>query len=334
MGIRFTILAPHQAGARAARGPSELAGCQRRAHRSHHGLRACACPRAGRITLFFYDGPISRAVAFEKLLTNGEHFADRLLGAFNEPRAWPQLVHIATDGETYGHHHRARRHGPGLRPAPHRDPTDLAKLTNYGEYLEQHPPDARGRDHREQLLELRPRRRALAQRLRLQLRTAAGWNQDWRAPLRDALDWLRDTLAPLFEDESAAAAQGSLGGPRRLHRRHPRPLAGEASNAFSPNTRLKPLDGRGERTIVLKLLELQRHAMLMYTSCGWFFDELSGIETVQVIQYAGRAIQLAEELFGDDLESQFLELLEQAKSNLPGTRRRPADLREVGQARA
>src|SRR5204863_657577 len=63
-------------------------------------------------------------------------------------------------------------------------------------------------------------------------------------------------------------------------------------------------------------MELQRHAMLMYTSCGWFFDELSGIETVQVIQYAGRAIQLAQELFGDHVEEHFLERLAEAKSNV------------------
>src|SRR6185437_6458002 len=72
-----------------------------------------------------------------------------------------------------------------------------------------------------------------------------------------------------------------------------------------------------EKIIVFKLLELQRHAMLMYTSCGWFFDELSGIETVQVIQYAARVIQLASEIFGQDFEPAFLERLEKAKSNIP-----------------
>ena len=72
----------------------------------------------------------------------------------------------------------------------------------------------------------------------------------------------------------------------------------------------------GEEVQVLELLEMQRHAMLMYTSCGWFFDELSGIETVQVIQYAGRALQLAEKLFGERLEPAFLEQLERAKSNV------------------
>src|SRR5260370_4457005 len=57
--------------------------------------------------------------------------------------------------------------------------------------------------------------------------------------------------------------------------------------------------------------------MWMYTRCGWFFDELSGIETVQVIEYAGRVVQLAQELFGDALEQRFLEKLALAKSNIP-----------------
>jgi hypothetical protein len=72
-----------------------------------------------------------------------------------------------------------------------------------------------------------------------------------------------------------------------------------------------------EVVTVLELMELQRHAMLMYTSCGWFFNDVSGIETVQVLQYAGRVVQLAERLFGDSLRRDFLERLEEAKSNLP-----------------
>ena len=71
-----------------------------------------------------------------------------------------------------------------------------------------------------------------------------------------------------------------------------------------------------EQATALKLLELQRQALLMYTSCGWFFDDLSGIETVQVIQFAARAVQLAEELFGDSFEEQFVERLARAESNL------------------
>jgi alpha-amylase/alpha-mannosidase (GH57 family) len=74
---------------------------------------------------------------------------------------------------------------------------------------------------------------------------------------------------------------------------------------------------RNEKISVLRLLEMQRHAMLMYTSCGWFFDEISGLETTQVMQYAARAIQLAARAGGADLEPGFLEILRRAESNLP-----------------
>ena len=82
----------------------------------------CACPSGRSIALFFYDGPISRAVAFERLLDNGEDFASRLLGASTTRATWPQLVHIATDGETYGHHHRHGDMALAYALAPHREP--------------------------------------------------------------------------------------------------------------------------------------------------------------------------------------------------------------------
>jgi hypothetical protein len=70
---------------------------------------------------------------------------------------------------------------------------------------------------------------------------------------------------------------------------------------------------------VLKLMELQRHAMLMYTSCGWFFDELSGIETVQVIQYAGRVLQLADQLFTEAFEPDFSNVLNRPRATFLNT---------------
>jgi hypothetical protein len=96
-------------------------------------------PSGRSIDLFFYDGPVSRAVAFEDLLRDGARFANRLAGAFSEDREWPQLAHIATDGETYGHH---RRHGEMALAYALEDieARKLAKRTNYGEYLERHPP--------------------------------------------------------------------------------------------------------------------------------------------------------------------------------------------------
>jgi hypothetical protein len=274
-------------------------------------------PSGRSIGLFFYDGPISRAIAFEDLLSRGENFADRLAGAFSDASRWPQIVHIATDGETYGHH---RRHADmALAYAlNHIESNRLARLTNYGEYLERHPPT-----HEVQIVENSSWSCAHGvERWRANCGCSSGmhngWNQDWRAPLRAALDWLRDDLAPRFEEAGARP----LRDPWQARDDYIRVILDRSpenvERFLDLHARHKPREP--ERIDVLKLLELQRQAMLMYTSCGWFFDDLSGIETVQVIQYAGRALQLAEELFGTGLEERFLQLLERAKSNLPDHR--------------
>jgi hypothetical protein len=143
----------------------------------------------------------------------------------------------------------------------------------------------------------------------------AGWNQAWRGPLREALDFLRDALAPCY----AELAARYLRNPWEARDEYISVIldrSPENRDEFFARHAARDLT-RDERIKVLQLLELQRHAMLMYTSCGWFFDELSGIETVQVIEYAGRALQLANKLFGSGLEPRFLELLAKAKSNLP-----------------
>ena len=251
------------------------------------------------------------AVAFERSAGQRRDLAHRLLGASPTAAHWPELVHIATDGETYGHHHRHGEMALTYALRSHRT-NELATLTNYGEYLE-HPPT-----HEVEIFE----RTSWScvhgvERWRSDCGCnsgRAGWNQEWRAPLREALDGLRDTLAGRFE-EQPEVAQGSVGGPRRLHRCSARPLRREVC-AFLADQSSRDLSRAGSCD-ALKLLEMQRHAMLMYTSCGWFFDELSGIETVQVIQYAGRAIQLAKDFWGDEVEANFLEALSKAKSNLP-----------------
>ena len=136
------------------------------------------------ITLFFYDGPISHAVAFEDLLNRGEDFAERLFGGFNDGRDWPQLFHIATDGETYGHHHKF---GDMALAAAlnHIERHNLARLTNYGEYLAQYPPD-----HEVQIIENTSWSCAHGiERWRSNCGCNsgghAGWNQEWRVPLRE-----------------------------------------------------------------------------------------------------------------------------------------------------
>ncbi len=267
------------------------------------------------IAIFFYDGPISRAVAFEGLLNSGEGFVSRLKQGFSEANGQPQMVHIATDGESYGHHHR---HGEmALAHALRILETDRnTRLTNYGSFLAQFPPQWEAEiydnsswscDHG-------------VERWRSNCGCNGGkpgWNQLWRAPLRDALDVLRDSVAPMTENVGSkyfkdvwAARDGYIDVILdRSEESATRYLARYQNHPLSP----------GERIHALGLMEMQRHTQLMYTSCGWFFDDISGIETVQIIAYAARVIQLAKELFQEEaggLEGPFLEKLALAKSNV------------------
>jgi alpha-amylase/alpha-mannosidase (GH57 family) len=312
-GLRFTILAPRQAARVRPLGDQhwdDVSG--ERIDPTRPYLQRLPSGRS--ITLFFYDGPISRGVAFEGVLEQGENLAHRLVGAFSEGRTWPQLVHIATDGETFGHHHT---HGEmALSYALNYIETqNLAKLTNYGEYLERHIPDQEVEIFDNSSWSCIHGVERWWRDCGCNSGMHPGWNQAWRTPLRNALDWLRDALVPLYEEKARAllrdpwTARDSYVGVI-LNR------SSENLQNFLGEQALRPL--RLEETIqLLRLLEMQRHAMLMYTSCGWFFDELSGLETVQVIQYAGRALQLAAGFIGPEIEEEFIGHLENAKSNLP-----------------
>jgi alpha-amylase/alpha-mannosidase (GH57 family) len=310
-GIRFTVLAPRQAarvrkiGGRKWKDVSGAGIDPSRAYR-------CRLPSGREIDLFFYDGPISQAVAFEGLLKNGEAFANRLLSGFSQTRAWPQLTHIATDGETYGHHHA---HGDmALAYALHHiDSNRLARITNYGEFLEKHPPT-----HEVEIVQNSSWSCTHGvERWRSDCGCNTGrkgWNQAWRGPLRNALDWLRDELNGFYEQQ----ARELLNDPWTARDAYVSVVLDRSAETISRFMKAHAKAPESADQIrILKLLEMQRHLMLMYTSCGWFFDELSGIETVQVIQYAARALQLAQELFERDLEARFRELLAQAPSNLP-----------------
>jgi alpha-amylase/alpha-mannosidase (GH57 family) len=312
-GIRFTILAPNQAHQMRRLGEDawhDVSGSRidpTTAYRIN-------LPSGRKMDLFFYDGPISQAVAFEDLLRSGETLTQRLVNAFSDDRDWPQLVHIATDGETFGHHHY---HGDmALAYALHLIETEkLAALTNYGEYLEKHPPVFEVTIFENSSWSCVHGVERWRQDCGCNSGMHQGWHQAWRAPLREALDWFRDTLAQLYEHRAGRF----LKDPWKARNEYIRvildrsPATLESFFVQQATRRLDPT----EQSDVLKLLEIQRHAMLMYTSCGWFFDELSGIETVQVMEYAGRALQLAQDFFGDGLEEPFLERLAQAQSNIP-----------------
>jgi alpha-amylase/alpha-mannosidase (GH57 family) len=315
LGISFTVLAPHQAGKVRRLGASSWEDVGDAAIDPTRAYLA-ELPSGRHINIFFYDGPLSNAVAFEDVLKSGETFARRLTDAFLEKRNWPQLVHIATDGETYGHHHRFADMALafGLQ---YIETNQLARITNYGEFLEKYPPT-----HEVKIIEKTSWSCVHGiDRWWSDCGDTTGsgshpdWNQQWRTPLRNAFDRLRDTLDPRYEEKARPLLKDpwaardwyidviidrSPDGVTRFFDKY-------ASHALNEE----------ERVTALKLLEMQRHAMLMYTSCGWFFDELSRPEPVQVIQYAGRVVQLAQDLFGDSIEEGFLKILEKAKSNLP-----------------
>jgi alpha-amylase/alpha-mannosidase (GH57 family) len=312
LGIKFTVLSPYQASrVRTPDGEwTDVSGARVDPSTAYR----VNLPSGRSIGVFFYDGPISQAVAFEKLLVKGEYLAGRLAGAFSDTREWPQVVHIATDGETYGHHHRGG--DMGLAYALHYiEEQGIAKLTNYGEYLEKHPPVLEAEIFENTAWSCSHGVERWRSSCGCSTGGHAGWNQAWRGPLREALDFLRDALAPCYAELSARYLQD----PWKARDEYISVIldrSPENRDKFFARHATRDLT-RDERIKVLQLLELQRHAMLMYTSCGWFFDELSGIETVQVIEYAGRALQLANKLFGSGLEPRFLELLAKAKSNLP-----------------
>ncbi|HEV3145627.1 MAG TPA: malto-oligosyltrehalose synthase [Gemmataceae bacterium] len=150
------------------------------------------------------------------------------------------------------------------------------------------------------------------------------WNQKWREPLRQALDALRDAVRPEFERHAGELLKEPW-AVRNDYIEVVMDRRPENVDRFLEKHARKSL-APAEQVKVLKLLEMQRHALLMYTSCGWFFDEISGIETVQVLMYAGRVIQLAEEVFGTSFEAMFLEKLAAAPSNVPALHRTGKDV--------
>jgi alpha-amylase/alpha-mannosidase (GH57 family) len=311
-GILYTIMAPRQAKRvrrKGGRSWKDVTGDRIDPSRAY----LVNLPSKKTISVFFYDGPISQGVAFEGLLNDGKRFADRLISGFSDTRTWPQLAHIATDGESYGHHHRFGE--MALTYAlQHIENDKLAELTNYGQFLERYPAD-----HFVEIVENSSWSCVHGiERWRSNCGCNsgghAGWNQEWRGPLRAALDWLRDRVNPMFEEKAAPL----LKNPWDARDEYIQVILNRSDaniDAFFSKHATHPLSPE-EQVAALKLLEMQRHTMLMYTSCGWFFDELSGLETVQVIHYAGRVVELAKTFVGAEIEPQFLEQLRSAKSNL------------------
>lgn len=308
--IKFTILAPSQAKAYRKTGDEEWIETNGNGTIDPTRAYLCKLPSGRSITLFFYDGPISQAIAFENLLSNGDSLTNRVVGGFRDDRDWPQLMHLATDGETYGHHQRFG--DMALAHALHAvEASDQARITNYGEFLADFPPEYEAQISERTAWSCVHGVERWNSDCGCNSGGNPGWNQQWRRPLRAALDWLRDQLAPVFERKGKEFFRD----PWQAREAYIEVILDRSrADSFLDQHAAKPL-AQAERVAALKLMEMQRHAMYMYTSCGWFFDELSGVETVQVINYAGRALQLAEEWVDPKLEASFKEKLSEAKCN-------------------
>jgi alpha-amylase/alpha-mannosidase (GH57 family) len=313
-GIKFTVLAPHQ--------------CKRTRSLKNGDTAWADTPNASvdttrpyrirfesgmSMAIFFYDGPRSRAIAFEGLLNSGENFAARLKAGFKDS-ADPQLAHVATDGESYGHHHR---HGEMALAYALRllEDDKNVKLTNYGSFLAQFEPE-----YECQVVDNTSWSCAHGiERWRSNCGCNGGkpgYNQQWRKPLRKGLDELRDAIVPLTEREGNKLFK-DVWIARDAYVAVILDRTEETIEEFLREHRHHRLS-EVERVHALQMMEMQRHAQLMYTSCAWFFDDISGIETVQIIAYAARVLQLAQFLFGVDasaLEPAFLTRLAEAKSN-------------------
>jgi alpha-amylase/alpha-mannosidase (GH57 family) len=313
-GIKFTVLAPHQCKRiRPLRDDATWIDTPGATVDTTHPYLV-RFDSGVSIAVFFYDGPTSRAIAFEGLLNSGESLTARLKAGFKDSTQ-PQLVHVATDGESYGHHHKYGE--MALAYALRLLENDkTVSLTNYGSFLEQFPPEYEAEIVEESSWSCVHG----VERWRSNCGCNGGkpgFNQLWRAPLRKALDELRDGIVPLTEQEGGkifkdvwAARDGYIDA---LLDHSP-----QAVEQFFRKHQLHALTPP-ERVRGLELMEMQRHAQLMYTSCGWFFDDISGIETVQVIAYAARVLQLAREVSVEQaapLEPAFLAHMAEARSNV------------------
>jgi alpha-amylase/alpha-mannosidase (GH57 family) len=316
-GIKFTLLAPHQC--------KRIRALERDGNKTDDGWvntpgdsvdtsrpYLVRFKSGASITVFFYNGAVSRGIAFEGLLNSGENFESRLKTGFSN-QSTPQLMHVATDGESYGHHHK---YGEMALAYAIRllDEDKTIEVTNYGSFLERFPPQ-----YECEIVEDTSWSCAHGvERWRSNCGCNGGkpgWTQEWRTPLRAALDQLRDAIVPLTEREGNRLFR-DVWAARDAYVNVVLDRSTNLVDRFLKEQARRELTEE-ERVSALELMELQRHAQLMYTSCGWFFDDISGIETVQVIAYAARVLQLAKRLFKDEsLEPAFLAQLALAKSNV------------------
>jgi alpha-amylase/alpha-mannosidase (GH57 family) len=314
-GIQFIVLAPSQAE-RCRAIPTdeqpvtqwhEVGGGQIDPTRPYR----CFLADGRYIDIFFYDGPISRDMGFDDVLRDSHNFVGRIGQAVRGDHRPAQLIAVATDGETFGHHKGGTEKCLAYAFScefPHRGWT----VTNFAHYLSINPPTWE--------VVLKPVTAWSCSHgvNRWQDDCGCGggglWHQKWRRPLRDALDWLRDKLIKVYEDAGRQFFRDPWAA-RDEYIQVIRDRSPENVENFLTRHRTRKLTAT-EQIDALRLLEMQRHTLLMYTSCGWFFEEISRPEGVQILRYAARALELAGDVVGVQLEKGFIKRLTLAPSNV------------------
>lgn len=314
-GIKFTVLSPYQALKFRQEGDKDWQDVSWGNIDPARSYRYYIKSAPGKfIDLFFYDGAISRSVAFDELLKDGNKFIKRLKEGISDCRDYPQLINIATDGESYGHHTKfgdmALSYVLKIRAKD-----EGFKITNYAEYLDKYRSNCEVDIKQASSWSCFHGVGRWKEDCGCSTGGHPGWNQKWRKPLRDALDYLRDELIVVFENEG----QKYFDNVWDVRNKYINVILdrNEMNVKKFQQENFKPDLTDDDKVHAMELLEIQRQAMLMYTSCGWFFSEISGIETVQIMKYAARAMQLASRFTSKNLEEKFLEILSQAKSNIP-----------------
>lgn len=307
-GIRYTVLAPRQAAAirdERQQWTDVIGGTidTRRPYRVE-------LPGDKAISVFFYDGALSREIAFDGILDDGRRLAERLAAPLGGPSTGPSLSHVATDGETYGHHHRSGEMALA-KAIEELDRGSGVMLTNYAQFLSIRPPRDVVRIIENSSWSCEHGVDRWQADCGCSTGAKPGWQQRWRAPLREALNDLRDRSIQLFEE----AGSGVFADPWAARDAYVEVLLTGDEPPFLDRHGRPGLTGQQKR-LAIALMEIQRHAMLMFTSCGWFFADISGLESVLVLRQAGKLIALTREWMGVDLEPGLLEILGGAESNI------------------